>query len=394
MLPGFVFARVPSDPLIAEQWYLQKINAAKAWKRATGSRKVIVAVIDTGVDLKHPDLQKSLWKNKKEIPNDGIDNDMNGFVDDYDGWDFIDEDNDPRPELDPGSQLTQSFGGQAGAGMTSHGTMIASIIGAVGNNNIGISEMAWNVRIMPVRAMAIDGGGETKIVAKAIDYAVKMKADIINLSLVGFEDDPVLKKSITKAWKKNVVIVSAAGNEMTDLNKYPAYPVCYYETAEKSRAVASVRRLAEPVRRRGDPSGSVFVAFLAHRSITTAPLVTYSKPSHLIDSPQSQRNTAKKMVIGVTAVDQKNKRLYMANYGNRCVDIAAPGANIPWSPDGKRIEKTSGTSAAAAMVSGAAALLKSARPKLSNKKIYKMLRKSVTKGVLDMGKLGYRNIKN
>lgn len=308
-VPILAFARIPNDPLFSEQWYLKKIGAPKAWDIATGNKKVVVAVIDTGVDLTHPDLKKNLWKNKKEIPNDAIDNDKNGFVDDYDGWDFTDHDKSPEPQGNDGIARN-------------HGTMVAGLIGAVSNNKIGISGVTQNIQIMPLRAMAVDGGGETAIVAQAVEYAIQMKADIINLSVVGFEDDPLLRTALQKAWKKNIVIISAAGNEMTDLNKQKAYPVC----------TSGIKK--------------------------------------------------KDIIIGVTAVDQKNTKLPASNYGASCVTMAAPGADIistsVTTADGSPsyIRHWSGSSMAAPLVTGAAALIKSINPKLSNALIRDILLQS------------------
>src|SRR3989338_6603632 len=132
LLIGLVFAlpalaRTPDDSRYGEQWYLEKISAPAAWDVATGTRDVIVAVLDSGVDLDHPDLAANLWTNLGEIAGNGADDDQNGYVDDVRGWDFIDDDATPAPNQN-GAWTTDGV---------AHGTVIAGLIGAVGNNGKG-----------------------------------------------------------------------------------------------------------------------------------------------------------------------------------------------------------------------------------------------------------------
>jgi subtilisin family serine protease len=160
---------IPNDPSFAVEWGLHNTGqyagtpgndtgAAGAWQFTTGSRSVVVAVIDSGIDLTHPDLVANLWVNPGEIAGDGIDNDSNGFVDDVHGWDFVDNDAVP----------------QDGYG---HGTHVAGIIGAVGNNGVGVTGVTWQVSIMALRIQDDRGAGSTSAMLAALRYATMMRRD-------------------------------------------------------------------------------------------------------------------------------------------------------------------------------------------------------------------------
>src|SRR3989338_6326726 len=212
------FALTPNDFLIAEQWHLEKIDAYEAWDTATGDRQIVVAVLDAGVDLDHEDLVDRFWENRGEVI-DGIDNDGNGFEDDTRGWDFVDS--DPRPE----PELFGPFDTEA----ISHGTLIAGIIGATTNNELGIAGLSWDVQIMPLRVLDDFGVGSSDAVRKAIRYAVENGADIINLSFATTEYDAKLAEAIVWAEEQGAVIVAAVGNTDTggtQLSEAPIYPAC------------------------------------------------------------------------------------------------------------------------------------------------------------------------
>ncbi len=221
--PNYSFraAFLPNDRFFDEQTYLTTVRAPQAWDLALElSNEVVVAVLDTGVDIAHPDLKNRIWTNKKEIPNDGIDNDKNGFIDDVHGWDFLSDINDPGP------RFNESYT-QAGI---HHGTVIAGIIAAEANNSEGVAGISPVARIMAIRALNNEGGGNLDAVLRGIDYAVKNGAQILNLSFVGSNYSKLLRDALKDAWRKGVIIVAAAGNENTgqseDLDKYPAYPIC------------------------------------------------------------------------------------------------------------------------------------------------------------------------
>lgn len=309
----------PSDPYYANQWYLRQINMPSAWDITTGSHDVVVAVIDSGVDINHPDLRENIWTNVNEIPGDEIDNDRNGYTDDVHGWDFVDWSNDPRPSaISPYSRTALH-----------HGTVISGVIGAVTNNAQGTAGINWRVRLMPLRVLDRQGRGDVEQVAQAVDYAVRNGARIINLSFVGNDFSQRLYDSLRSAYLSGVLIVAAAGNTSEqvggtgDLDKKLLYPVCY----------------------------------------------------------DAADTTGENWILGVTATDILDQRIPTANYGSRCVDIAAPGANFTgtqvYDPALGLVEpyggNWSGTSLATPVVTAVAALLLSAEPHLSNRDLFSRL---------------------
>lgn len=220
LLPSLVLAQTPNDPQYGEQWYLDAIHAPAAWESTTGSSSIIVAVLDTGLDLQHEDIGANLWINTKEIAGNGKDDDANGFVDDVHGWDFIDDDNDPSPN--PVNDSSEEA--------ISHGTLIAGEIGAIGDNHLGVSGVNWSVKIMPVRMLDDQGGGTEFDAANAIRYAVRNGAKVINLSFAGNEASAALQNAVKDAYAKNVVVVAAMGNDARDTDANPVYPACLRTT--------------------------------------------------------------------------------------------------------------------------------------------------------------------
>jgi subtilisin family serine protease len=192
------------------QWWLERIKAPKAWEITRGSDEVIVAVIDSGIDYNHPELAEAMWVNPDEIPN-GIDDDGNGFVDDIYGWDFVDDDND-----------------SLNSPIDMHGTAVAGLIAAA-DDGIGITGVAPGVKIMDVRILDPSGRGSFDDLIKAIDYAVAMGADIINMSFGAPYDIPEdakrwLKENLKphlEAVADQVILVSAVGNEAAEVG-WPA----------------------------------------------------------------------------------------------------------------------------------------------------------------------------
>ena len=134
LMPCVVVAKIPNDPG-AEQWAFADLGVYQAWDYFTGSTDVVVAIIDNGFDTFHPDLRNNLWQNKKEIRNNQIDDDENGYIDDVYGWNFLDNNNDPRPSVLGLADYEKK------EALFNHGTLVAGIIGAVGNNKLGISEL-------------------------------------------------------------------------------------------------------------------------------------------------------------------------------------------------------------------------------------------------------------
>ena len=216
---AFVQDYIPNDPNIIYQNYFNLINIKPSWSNDIKvNKEIIVAVLDSGIDLDHPDLENSLWTNIDEIPNDGLDNDNNSYIDDYHGWDFIDSDQIPEPEIDKDYDFTA----------VNHGTVIAGIIAAESNNS-GIVGIAPQAKIMSLRILNEKGAGNTLVLSQAINYALENGADIINLSLVGDAYNDDLKEAIIKAYNQGIVIIAASGNEESsglNLNNNPQYPVC------------------------------------------------------------------------------------------------------------------------------------------------------------------------
>lgn len=218
----FVFSPVivqAFDPLESQQWYLENLNVKAAWSLTTGSRDVIVAVIDTGVDLDHPDLRDNIWVNQFEAI-DGIDNDKNGYIDDIYGWNFLDNNNNPQPDIESDYKYEA----------VSHGTFVAGVIAGVHDNNRDIKGITSNVKIMSLVALDSNGYGDEEAVIKALDYAIENGAQVINLSFVSYDYLPSLKKRIIQAEQRGIIIVSAVGNNSLggdNLEKKKVYPVCY-----------------------------------------------------------------------------------------------------------------------------------------------------------------------
>ncbi len=208
---------IPNDPDFNEQWDLHNtgqtggtfdadIDAPEAWEIETGNSDVIIAIVDTGVDYTHSDLAENIWINDDEIPDNNIDDDGNGFVDDIRGWDFYNDDPEPMD----------------GRG---HGTHCAGIVSAVGNNSIGISGVSWNCTLMPVKFLSNVGTGFVEDGAKAIVYAIDNGADVISNSWGYPWSSYVLKDAIDYAYGKGAILTSGAGNSNGDDPHYPAmYP--------------------------------------------------------------------------------------------------------------------------------------------------------------------------
>ncbi len=204
-LPG----NSPDDPFFNELWGMKNVNAPTVWNEYTGSDDIIVAVIDTGVDYTHPDLVDNMWHNTGEIPDNGIDDDNNGYIDDYWGWNFVDDDKDPMDD-------------------NGHGTHCAGTIGAVGNNGIGVAGVAWDVQIMALKFIDASGTSTTlEAMIDAVHYAVDMGAKILSCSFGGYDFDASEKAAFEYANANGVLAVVAAGNESNDNDVTPSYPASF-----------------------------------------------------------------------------------------------------------------------------------------------------------------------
>lgn len=272
----------PNDSLFSQQDGLIRTAAERAWNTVTGSRSVIVATTDSGISASHPDLINQLWINSSETPGNGIDDDGNGYVDDLNGWDFVTQDNDP-------SDLNR------------HGTHVSGIIGAQGNNGLGISGMNWNVSLLTARFLDAQGSGTTDAGADAIIYAATNGARLINASWGGGPASNVLRDAITFAYQRGALFIAAAGNDSRNNDSTPSYPASY------------------------DLPGVISVA----SSAANGSLSSFS------------------------------------NFGRTSVHLAAPGTDILSTLLGGQYGRLSGTSMAAPMISGAGALILSQAPGLT-----------------------------
>ncbi|HEY2497399.1 MAG TPA: S8 family serine peptidase [Candidatus Angelobacter sp.] len=216
----FTTRQIPNDPFLSSSgtwgqpyqdlWGMYAVNAPAAWDTAQGDG-VVVAVIDTGIDYNHPDLADNIWTNPNEIAGNFFDDDGNGFVDDFHGWNFVNNTNDPLDD-------------------NGHGTHVAGTIAAEGNNGIGVIGVAWHSKIMPLKGFDSNGFGFDFTLAPAIMYAANNGADVINASwdalssnMQVFGNSQTIEEAIQYAASLGVVFVASAGNSSQDaMNFFPA----------------------------------------------------------------------------------------------------------------------------------------------------------------------------
>ncbi|MBI5440468.1 MAG: S8 family serine peptidase [Deltaproteobacteria bacterium] len=278
----------PNDPSYANLWGLAQIRAPAAWDGTTGSQDMVVAVIDSGIDYTHPDLKPNLWTNAAELNGrPGVDDDGNGVVDDVYGLNAVANSGNPLDDDD-------------------HGTHVAGVIGAVGNNGVGVTGVNWNVRVMACKFLDYQGSGSTSDAIQCLQYVRTMKDRGVNIvatnnSWGGGGYSQALYDAISA--QKDILFVVAAGNSSTDNDATGDYPSGY-------------------------------------------------------DLPN---------VLSVAATDRSDSLSSFSNYGRRTVHVGAPGSRILSTvrvSSGSYLEK-SGTSMASPFVAGLAALIKAQNPTLS-----------------------------
>jgi uncharacterized repeat protein (TIGR01451 family) len=310
----------PDDTRYAEQWALKNtgqsggtagadIHAEAAWDTTTGSRQVVVAVLDEGVDINHPDLKDNVWTNPAEVAGNGTDDDGDGFADDVHGWDFVHDDNvvfgDTAGTYPPPSDYKGD--------VDDHGTHVAGTIGATGNNGQGVAGVNWQVSILPVKVLGPNGGATSDIIA-GYNYVKKLRdlwdqsggtkganVRVANNSYGGSEHSQAEQDAIHALAQSQILFVASAGNESRDSDRYAHFPSGY-------------------------------------------------------DEPN---------VISVAATDRLDHVAAFSNYGARTVHMAAPGVEILSTTPFGTYSAFSGTSMAAPHVAGAAAILCAANPNIS-----------------------------
>lgn len=303
-----------SDPVLGKAWGMKQIGAESAWKRTAAGKGIIVAVTDSGVDYNHEDLLNNMWRNSGEIPDNGIDDDKNGYVDDIVGWDFAMKDNKPY------DMTVDLFSLLFGGGNPGHGTHVSGVIAASLDNGLGVAGVAPKAQIMALRFITEKGQGSTDAAIQAIDYAVKNGAKIINASWggeKGDEDDKALVEAIERAEKAGVIFCAAAGNGRADMAKG-----------------------------------------------TSAGFDNDSDAKPMIPSTLNIEN-----IVSVAAIDVKEQMGSFSNWGVRSVKLGAPGVQVMSTVPGDRYQDTvidipflgmtahwDGTSMATPHVAGAMAL--------------------------------------
>lgn len=313
----------PNDPNFAEQWALNNlgqnggtqradIDALKAWQVSKGSEDVVVAVLDSGVDLRHEDLKDNIWTRPDNVPR--YNDDELGSIDDLHGFDATVLDTSSSDADGRRSQIDDPMDDNG------HGTHCAGIIGAMGNNGVGVTGVNWNVKIMPLKFLGRGGTGSTEKAIAAINYAIDRKKAGVNVRIISASwgsttNSRALKDTIKAAGDAGILFVAAAGNDGSNTDSWPHYPS------------------------------------------------SYKLPN----------------LVSVAAVDRNDVLASFSNFGVKTVDLAAPGKDILSTWLGDEYREVSGTSMATPFVSGVAALIIAHSPNISVKDLRKKLLDSVDK---------------
>lgn len=300
-----------NDPQVSKVWSFldaseNGISIDSAYRQfgTTNTSEIVVAVVDTGVDINHEDLKANIWINKNEIPGNGIDDDQNGYVDDINGI----------------NTLVRDSSGKATVNVIdthSHGTHVSGTIAAVQNNKIGIAGIASKAKIMAIRTVPNNGDERDVDVAEAFIYAAKNGAKIINCSFGKSKNEgkqliPDTLKYIADTY--GVLVVAAAGNDSSDIDRSPTYPASF----------------------------------------------------------------ANDNLLIVSSTSNSGGMSYFSNYGKISVDVATPGSSIYSTVPGNKYDSMSGTSMASPTTAGVAAEIWSHYPQLTYGQVKEVLMKSVT----------------
>ncbi|MBV8858902.1 MAG: S8 family serine peptidase [Acidobacteria bacterium] len=309
----------PNDPSFSSQWALKNtgqpqgsagadIDAEPAWNTTTGSSQVVVGVVDEGIDISHPDLQANVWTNPAEVPGNGVDDDGDGFVDDVHGWDFFHND----------ATVYDGHGAFPSDETDAHGTHVAGIIGASGNNGQGVAGVNWNVKLLPIKILGQEGEAAAPssvlLTVRAYGYAKTLRdlynssggakganLRVLNNSYGGYGESQAERDAIRALGDAGVLFVASSGNDGRSNDRTPVFPAGYNEP----------------------------------NVITVGASTRYDNPA------------------------------VFSNYGPRTVQMVAPGEEILSTTPGGTYALADGTSMAAPHVSGAAALVCAADPDIS-----------------------------
>jgi subtilisin family serine protease len=317
--PNFVVwtDAIPNDTSFDELWGLHNtgqtsgtddadIDAPEAWDISAGTGSTVIGVIDTGIDYTHPDLEDNIWVNPIECPDgigacveDGVDDDGNGFIDDFHGYDFANEDNDPFDD-------------------NSHGTHVAGTIGAVGDNNLGVSGVNPNAKVMALKFLSGGGFGNLQDAVEAVEYSTRMKRDhdiniiATNNSWGGGGFSQALYDAIEAAGNEGQLFIAAAGNSNNNNDNVPSYPSGYD-----------------------------------------------------LDN-----------IISVAATDHNDNRAGFSSFGATTVDLGAPGVDVLSTTPNNTYQEFSGTSMASPQVAGAVALIADTAPEFTIQEIKEVIMNS------------------
>ncbi|HUJ10046.1 MAG TPA: S8 family serine peptidase [Verrucomicrobiae bacterium] len=247
-----LYAAYQNRPSELQRWYFNGIgddhnlNAEAAWNITTGSSNVVIAVIDTGVAIGHPDLAAQIWTNPGEIAGNGVDDDGDGYVDDVHGWDFYNDDNDPTPDLGDGV---------SGDGNVFHGTFVAGCAAAVSDNQEGVAGASWHSQVMPLKVFTNAGGAPASAIADAIYYAIDHGANVINMSFGSPFPSRIIKRALREALDAGIIPVAAAGNGNT---RRPSYPAGFHGVIAVGGSGSGSTYTGSPAAMRGRASFSQF----------------------------------------------------------------------------------------------------------------------------------------
>ena len=227
--------REPNDPLyaVAQARYLDVIHAARAWERTTGGADVLIAIVDSGVAWDQPDLRDRIFYNARETPLSTIDADANGCPADIVGCSFV-----SLATADPSCGYTTAPPHWRTQDDHGHGTFVAGLAAAAGDNRAGIAGIAWNARILPVKVLDCTATGRIGDAAAGIRYAARMGAHVINVSFGATNDSLVLSEAVQEAQARGAVIVASSGNESQRALTYPAAYPGVISVAASGRATA------------------------------------------------------------------------------------------------------------------------------------------------------------